>query len=360
MLIAVLAMAFHKEMILALDKVFDIMSPITMAILMALILDPYMAWICNHLPLKDQKVKIAVSTTITYILMLLIVGSMIIIIGPRLTKSILDFAGNFPNMLKNLETFINTNINGLDINENAKQIVNAYDIIKIIQDTVNNISSSVGGILSKLGNFLFEFSIAIVIAIGLSLNRDKLRTYMNDIINICFPKRKGTLFLACHRIEDSLSGFIVGRLLDSLLFGALMGFVMYKLKIPYWDILALIIGLTNVIPVIGATIGFVIGMVLLLMIDPSKILAFAIWNNILKWIDGNILGPVIIGKSIGMPPVLVMIVVIICGGFGGIMGIIVEVPLCATCYQFFDDWYQNNKKNTDVDIQKPVNYNNIE
>ena len=119
MLIAVLAMAFHKEMILALDKVFDIMSPITMAILMALILDPYMAWICNHLPLKDQKVKIAVSTTITYILMLLIVGSTIIIIGPRLTKSILDFAGNFPNMLKNLETFINTNINGLDINENA-------------------------------------------------------------------------------------------------------------------------------------------------------------------------------------------------------------------------------------------------
>ena len=130
----------------------------------------------------------------------------------------------------------------------------------------------------------------------------------------------------------------MGKIIDSIIIGFIALFVFWIFKIPYYPLLSVIIGLTNIIPTFGPIIGGVIGGILLLIVSPSKLIAFVIIVLAIQQFDGNILGPKILGESIGLSAMWVMIAIVAAGGFFGFTGMIVGVPATAVVYVLVKQW----------------------
>jgi predicted PurR-regulated permease PerM len=129
-----------------------------------------------------------------------------------------------------------------------------------------------------------------------------------------------------------LDSFIFGKALDSLIIGVTCGLCCGLMKIPYTPLIAFVIGITNMIPIFGPFIGAVPCVFILLIISPTKALEFIIFILILQQVDGNILGPYILGDSLGLPPVWVMFAIIVGGALWGVLGMFLGVPLFSVIY----------------------------
>ena len=130
-----------------------------------------------------------------------------------------------------------------------------------------------------------------------------------------------------------LGGFMVARLIDSLIIGIITFVILIIFKIPYAFLISLIVGITNIIPFFGPFIGAIPSIILLLMISPAKALEFGIIILIIQQFDGNILGPKLIGNKIGIKSFWVLFAILLFGGLFGFMGMILAVPLFACIYE---------------------------
>ena len=128
------------------------------------------------------------------------------------------------------------------------------------------------------------------------------------------------------------NSFIIGKTVDSLIVGVICYIVMLIFRWPYPVLISLIIGVTNMIPVFGPFIGAIPALFLLFIVDPSAALWFALFIIILQQIDGNIIGPLILQDSMGLPSLWIMFAIILGGGFFGLVGMFLGVPVFAVVY----------------------------
>ena len=128
------------------------------------------------------------------------------------------------------------------------------------------------------------------------------------------------------------NSFIIGKTVDSLIVGVICYIVMLIFGWPYPVLISLIIGVTNMIPVFGPFIGAIPALFLLFIVDPSAALWFALFIIILQQIDGNIIGPLILQDSMGLPSLWIMFAIILGGGFFGLVGMFLGVPVFAVVY----------------------------
>ena len=135
-----------------------------------------------------------------------------------------------------------------------------------------------------------------------------------------------------HRVDHIFSGFVRGKLLDSLIIGILCFILCSILGMPYTPLVSVIVGITNVIPFFGPVLGAIPSAFLILLVSPLKCLYFIILIIILQAFDGYLLGPKILGGSTGISSFWVVVAILVGGGFGGLLGMFVGVPICA-CLQ---------------------------
>ncbi len=179
-----------------------------------------------------------------------------------------------------------------------------------------------------------------------------------------FPKNVGKSVLRVSaRINNTLSGFLSGKLVDSFIIGTICFIVM---RIFSWDfavLISVIIGVTNIIPFFGPFFGAIPSALLLLMAAPRQVIPFVIFIIILQQVDGNILGPKILGDSTGLSPFWVMFAIFVGGGLFGFAGMLLGVPIFAVVYALFSEFvaYLLKKKKlshrtsdyNDFDINNP-------
>ena len=148
-----------------------------------------------------------------------------------------------------------------------------------------------------------------------------------------FPRRfaAGIESLAS-RASETFSNFISGQLTDSCILGVLCFIGMNIFRFPYADVISVVIGVTSLVPLVGAFVGIVIGALLILTIDPIKALLFVGFVLCLQQVEGNLIYPKVVGKAVGMPGLLVLCAVLVGGNFAGILGALCAVPLCAMLY----------------------------
>ena len=136
-------------------------------------------------------------------------------------------------------------------------------------------------------------------------------------------------------VDDTFGGFIVGKLIDSAIIGVICFCAMSILKLPYVVLISVIIGVTNIIPFFGPFLGAVPSAILILMVNPAKVIPFVIFILVLQQFDGNILGPKILGDSTGLNSFWVISAITIFGGWFGVPGMAVGVPTFAVIYALF-------------------------
>lgn len=238
--------------------------------------------------------------------------------------------------------FLINNVDNLDfIPQNVADALNQIDWQSHLGRIVESLSSGVGNVLSLVATTVtYVFStivstlLSIIFSIYLLLSKDSLKRQIKRIMNRYLKEgiRSKISYLASV-IDDCFHSYIVGQCIEAVILGALCSLGMLLLGIPYAPTIGALVGFTALIPVAGAYIGAIIGAFILLAVSPVKALIFTIFLLILQQLEGNLIYPKVVGKSIGLPGLWVLAAVTVGGGILGVLGMLLGVPLAAAAYR---------------------------
>ena len=198
---------------------------------------------------------------------------------------------------------------------------------------ITNVVSGVGTSVLKVLNFLYNLLIGLIVAVYLLGSRKKFARQSVLLVRSCLKPKWADLFLnEIAYVDRVFGGFIDGKLLDSAIIGVLCYIGCLLLRIPNALLISAIVGITNIIPFFGPFIGAIPSTFLILIEDPLKALWFVLFILVLQQVDGNIIGPTILGDRTGLSSFWVLFTIIFFGGLWGVVGMVIAVPLFAVIY----------------------------
>ncbi|MCH5267442.1 MAG: AI-2E family transporter [Lachnospiraceae bacterium] len=187
-------------------------------------------------------------------------------------------------------------------------------------------------------NVLYNLFIGVIVALYLLGGKRQFLAQSKKILYSIFRKDYADVVVHYVQLTNQMfSGFIVGKIVDSTIIGVICFLVMSLFRWPYPLLVSVIVGVTNIIPVFGPYIGAVPSFFLILLVNPIQALYFLIFVIILQQLDGNIIGPTILGESTGLSAFWVLFAILLFGGLWGLVGMLVGVPLFAVIYRIIAD-----------------------
>ena len=296
---------------------------------------------------KTRRHYLTIARTIATVICLVIVvgavAALLYILLPQVISSTIDLVTTLPERLSTLSDWLRTHFGHFP--QLAKWVDNvaelgADDIIKWLQENVlggNAVSIATmvsTGVISAV-NYVLDAVIGVLIMVYLLNYKETLFAMGRKFIAAtCSKKRQDGLYEFIDIFNETFIGFIVGRIIDSTIIGVLTYFVLLVCQIPFASMIALIVGVTNVIPFFGPFIGAIPSILILMLEDPMKALWFAVIILIIQQLDGNVIGPKVVGNAIGIGSFWVLIAVLVGGGLFGFAGMAFGVPVFAVIYRY--------------------------
>ena len=343
---------FHGDRFLdKINSLLVIASPVIYGIILAYVLTPIVNTIEKKalIPLftktsamnpKKKKWMRLISVIMTIIIVILFIYGFFSILIPNLISSINSISIAFPLYVNNLMHFAdkyfeaNPNIETL-----FNQLVSTYSeeidkylnntIIPQMESLVKTVSLSLISVLKAMWNVI----IGLIISIYVLCSKEIFAGQAKKITYAIFSTRTANNMIKDFRfISDTFIGFISGKIVDSIIIGLICFIGTSLLKIPYALLVSVIVGITNIIPFFGPYLGAIPSAILILMISPIKCITFIIFILVLQQVDGNFIGPKILGESTGLSGFWVIFSITIFGGLFGILGMVIGVPFFAVVY----------------------------
>lgn len=276
----------------------------------------------------------------TWLVVFLMLYALMSILIPQLIGSVATLAGNMQNYYRTVygwvEHLLETNP---DIASRVTEMIGGYytelrswftgTVLPQAQQTITIVT---GGVVTVLV-FFKNFFVGVIISIYLLALKERLALQTKKLLYafVSEPRYRGTL-RATRRIDTIFSGFVRGKLLDSLIIGVLCFAGSTILQLPYAPLISVIVGVTNIIPFFGPFLGAVPSAFLILLVSPLKCFYFLIFILALQQLDGNVIGPKILGSSTELPSFWVIVAILLGGGFFGVLGMFLGVPVFACVY----------------------------
>ena len=326
-----------------LAYLINIFMPFIIGIFIAFILNVLLNFVENKLFKKLNnknyktwsKLKRPVSVIITFIIIITIIVFILGLLIPQLQNTVSLFTKNFDTYKEQtIEILNNFGINSESINNYSTSINNLKnEITSYINNNRNEIMQITIGVASSFLGSITSIIIGIVFAIYIILKKEDLSRQFKKILKAYLPEKYERRIEEIANLSNITFGnFISGQCLEALIIGLLCFIGMLILQIPYASTISVLVGFTALIPVFGAFIGTFIGAFLIFMVEPFKALIFIIFIIILQQLEGNIIYPKVVGKSVGLPSIWVMVAVTIGASIYGVLGMILSVPLCSILY----------------------------
>ncbi len=328
-----------------------ILAPITYGAVLAYLLTPVYNRV-RGVVLKGLETKVEresarmgvarFAATLASIAMLVaIVVGLFAMLIPQLITSAMSIVEALPTSVYNLQLWLQKLL--ADNPDLERQVMEYYgSAVEYLQSWVtNDMVPTLTRILTGLSSGLFSILIAmkniligVIVMVYLLNMKEKLITQAKMIVYSAFPLKAANKIVEEFRyVHHVFGGFIIGKLLDSLIIGILSFVLLTWMKMPYVLLVSVIIGVTNVIPFFGPFIGAVPSAFLILLVSPMKCLYFIGFIFLLQQFDGNILGPKILGDSTGLSSFWVLFSILLFGGLFGFVGMIIGVPTFAVFYK---------------------------
>ncbi len=329
----------------------SVLSPVIWGLIIAFLMNPIMVNTEKLFKKKKEgssgKLMRAFSVTIASLVFLGIVVGLLVIVVPELVESIKNLFNNMGDLRNKLENWIkNTFSNYPSLVETATEKIDAFTkdasvIFEKIQPMMDDLVSGAWDVLS----FIKDFVLGFIVSIYMLCNKETLLAQIKKtIVSITKKSTCAKIMNVSSQANKVFSGFITGKIIDSIIIGLLCFIGLTLMGMPYNIMIAVIVGVTNIIPFFGPIIGAVPSTLLMLIVDPKKAILLFIFILILQQFDGNILGPKILGDSTGLPGFWVLVSLIICGGLFGFAGMVLAVPMFALLYSFTRSWVENKLK----------------
>jgi predicted PurR-regulated permease PerM len=295
--------------------------------------------------IKNGKTQRSAAMICGFLLALIIVILCIAIIVPQTADSIAGLIGNTAGYIENFTAFATT------FAANHVWATNILDwaTVKLVglEDSLPSFFTEyvlpyTVDITTKITSIIVNLFIAIVVSIYFLARKERFYAQTKKVLYAHMKKEKVERLLQLTSLSnETFSSFISGKLLDSLIIGILAFICLSIFHFPYALLVAVIIGITNIIPFFGPIIGAVPCFFIILIVDPAKALWFLLFILILQQVDGNIIGPKILGYSIGLSAIWIVFAIVIGNQLFGFIGMVIGVPLFAIIYVLFKEWSEN-------------------
>ncbi len=327
--------------------IFSVLNPVFIGFIIAYLCNPIYKWL-NSKPLsgiKNGKLKKPLSLIITYLIILAVVTLLLVIIVPQVLAAVSDFKSKIDKYIDTAISLANNFIQELGIfsseNDGAFELINKNDLITKVTEfleksgaaltdlgtTILNFGSS---FLTSTVNTVMDIFLGLFISIYVLIFKDNIKRWIKRLLRAMLPRTKYDIFL--HRVEHAdgkFGNYLIGAITDSVLV-LIESFIIFSVfGIPYAPLIAVIVGITNIIPILGPFLGAIPSAFIIFIVDPSKLILFIILIIVLQQIDGNIIAPFILGSSLGLSSFGIIIAVTVMGGLWGIPGMFIGVPLFA-------------------------------
>lgn len=336
----------------AINRFVAVLSPFIYGFIIAYLCAPALNFYENHLFVfkKAKKnraiLRRACSVTLTCLTAFLIIGIISYAVVPQTIASLNDLGAKLNSYLIELqnladeltvkysEAILKTRYDSFGEFLSAHEIsVNITDVLSgsfvVFKDGFDKLFSIGSRLVSELLNLLM----GIFLAVYFLISKEKLFAQTKKLLAAIFSRRTYLNIIRLTRhTHTTFGGFIIGKIIDSTIIGILSFFVLWALKMPYYPLLAVIIGITNIVPTFGPIFGGAIGSVIVFIVAPELVIWFALLVLLIQQVDGNIIGPYILGDTIGIAPIWVLIAIVFASGLLGFWGMIIGVPGVAVIY----------------------------
>lgn len=297
------------------------------------------------IPLIDKnnilsKYKRSLSIILSILTLLILFWALLVFVLPQFADSIKILLDSIPEYMKSLEGFVAPYVSSTEILSTLwENLVSAWK--DVLQFAGQFLGQSITGIINTtftITSSIFTIIISFVIAIYMLISKEQLILGLKKVIYAIFSKKIAENIMYVGEISNiTFSKFIGGQCIEAVIVGILCFIGMLLFKMPYPMLISVIIGATNIIPVFGPFIGTIPSAFILLMIDPSKALAFIIFIVVLQQLESNLIYPRVVGGSIGLSAIWVLFAITVGGGFFRLIGMLLGVPTVAVIYRLVKD-----------------------
>ncbi|MEG2059273.1 MAG: AI-2E family transporter [Lachnospiraceae bacterium] len=332
------------------DRVQRVIQPILFGIVFSYLMNPIVKK-TEHLLGKlmggkiknsnnEKKLFRGVGITVALIAAIVAVGILLKLVIPDLYQSIEGLVISLPSQASNTIDWIKERTTGDgSLAKYAEQfVISATDYMEnwlknnLLPQSRIILTQLTSGVLSVV-KALFNILIGLIISVYLLSEKEIFLAQGKKILYALFPAKMGNVIITTVRKSHEIFiGFISGKIIDSIIIGILCFIILSIVSMPYALLVSVIVGVTNVIPFFGPYIGAIPSFLLILLVDPMKSIYFLIIILILQQIDGNIIGPHILGDSTGLSAFWVVFAILIGGGLFGVLGMLIGVPVFAIIY----------------------------
>lgn len=321
-----------------------------LAFILNLIMAPLEQWFRRYSPKMEKKAR-PLSITISIFIFLGIIALLCVLVLPQLVESIQLLVKTIPDYVSDLQGFLSR------VFKDHPQIADAINSLNIdwnsvFQKVTGFLSSGVQGALNSAVNVVSSLTTAtvnsiimLIFAIYLLADKERfVRMYHRLCALYLTREREAYLTHVLCTFDRSFRAFVIGQCTEALILGVTCTLGMMLLQLPYAPMIGTMVGVTNIIPMIGAFIGGGIGCFLVFTVSPMKALIFLVFLCIIQQIESNAIYPRIVGNSVGLPGIYVTIVIVIGGSLAGIAGMVLGIPIAAAIYKLTGEYFARKEK----------------
>ena len=305
----------------------------------------------------------ALAVLVSIIVLIAVLAALVYMILPQLYSSIETIVTNSPTYLENLGVWVEQTLKDFpavanffeerlaELNANLGSDIFSWvqnNVLPQLGSFVTNVTSGVYSVVRAVYNLV----IGIIVSVYLLNGLEHYGAAFKRVLYSVFSVESAEKMLEGIRFTDrTFMGFINGKLLDSAIIGLICYIVCAILNMPYALLVSVIIGITNIIPFFGPLIGAIPSAFIILMVDPLKCLIFIIFIIILQQVDGNFIGPKILGNSVGISGFWVMFAIILGAGLFSFWGMILGVPVFVVIYTLVNGLIERKLRRSDLPVE---------
>jgi predicted PurR-regulated permease PerM len=296
-----------------------VLVPLVIAIIFAYVLKP----IVDILVRRDVPRGIAI--VMIYVIFLLSLSIILVNTIPMFLEQANEMINGLPGIVNQFDRWLD------QLTEQTRYLPDSIRIAieKGLAQAEQGVTSSFGNVIGFIGNTLEQVLSALVIPFLVFYLLKDLKMIENMIIHL-FPKRNRTVVIDCLRgIDNALGNYVRGQLLVMLIVGILTYAGLLVIHMPYAFLLSCIVSITNIIPYLGPLLGAAPALILAITISPAMALKVLIVNLIVQQLEGNVVSPLIVGKTLHIHPLVIMLALLLAGEVAGVMGLVFAVPVVA-------------------------------
>ena len=336
-------------------KLTAILQPIIIGIVIAYLINPIMVFFEKHLmrwiePKMKKKAKAkklcrGIATLGALAVFILIIVVLLVMLIPQLVESIQGVATTLPSEVQHLidktNKYLSSDSEAANFVEDT--LIYATNYIKdwAMNDLLPKSNTYLTSITTGLINVfkvLLNIIVGLIVSVYLLFSKETFIGQFKKLTYALFkPKKANIVIQTARKSNEIFGGFISGKILDSMIIGIICYIVLLIMKMPYPVLVSVIVGVTNIIPFFGPFIGAVPSFIIIVLANPIQGLYFLIFVVILQQVDGNIIGPNILGDSTGLSPFWVIFAIMVEGGLFGFAGMLLGVPTFAVIYYIMQE-----------------------